>query len=295
MYRIMLLLAFCLPMTMAATPALAVHKCGKRCVKCPRCHSCCEFKAEEAKEEKSCYKIECEEICVPRIVWPWQNRHLRSGKVRGCGSGCAGGCAGVGCSGGGCTADGCTAGSCGADGCAAGNCGSCFRCKPVCHRGARVIKVRTFKKHTYECPTCEYSWSLKKNGGNGCGGNCGGCSACAPQESSAEEAPAEESEAEVDATTEGEPVEAIPLAPVGLHEFPVEEPYRPASPSPVDRKPTADAALEPDYSGVINQPSRTSATNRVSGQRLTNPIQRTSGSQTVTSTGFFDAIDFGSK
>lgn len=154
MYRILILLALSLPVVVPTSSASACHACKKRCVTCPKCNSCCEFKAEATKETKHCYKIECEEICVPRIVFPWQNRHLKGGKTTQSSCGCSG-CSNRSCSG-------CS--SCG---------GSCSYCKSVRHNGARVITVRRFKKHEYECPTCKYSWSVKQPS------NCSGSSWCA--------------------------------------------------------------------------------------------------------------------
>src|SRR5690606_28597870 len=31
----------------------------------------CRSTVEEVTEERSCWKVECEEICVPRVVLPW--------------------------------------------------------------------------------------------------------------------------------------------------------------------------------------------------------------------------------
>lgn len=92
--------------------------CGGH-VTCPQCSSCCELKVEDGKEEKHCWKIECTEICVPKVVFPWQK--------------------------------------------------SC--CDPCANNGACVKTVKKLKKHTYECPVCEYKWTPKKNT-CGCGTGC---------------------------------------------------------------------------------------------------------------------------
>lgn len=40
---------------------------------CPRCQATgCELKVEQVDEEKYCWKVECETICIPRVVFPWQ-------------------------------------------------------------------------------------------------------------------------------------------------------------------------------------------------------------------------------
>ena len=47
---------------------LPARKCCKKVV-CPKCH--CVLEIEEDKEEKHCYKVECEEICIPEVRFPW--------------------------------------------------------------------------------------------------------------------------------------------------------------------------------------------------------------------------------
>lgn len=40
---------------------------------CPKCHAaCCKLEVEQVDEEKYCWKVECETICIPRVVFPWQ-------------------------------------------------------------------------------------------------------------------------------------------------------------------------------------------------------------------------------
>ncbi len=102
------------------------------------CRSCCELTVEESKSLKPCWDIECKQICVPRIVFPWQNRQLGCCKT--------GICAGV---------DSCTGKCCGRRCC--GSMGGA-RCKTV-NRGAFVKTVRTLSKCYYECPSCKYTWT----------------------------------------------------------------------------------------------------------------------------------------
>ena len=60
--------------------------CGDCCVACPQCNtSCktCKLTVDEDEVSKHCWKVECEEICVPRFVFPWQktccNPHANNG------------------------------------------------------------------------------------------------------------------------------------------------------------------------------------------------------------------------
>lgn len=40
--------------------------------RCPDCEGYCELTIEMGEEERSCYKVEQKEICVPAITFPWQ-------------------------------------------------------------------------------------------------------------------------------------------------------------------------------------------------------------------------------
>jgi hypothetical protein len=95
--------------------------CDKGCrVRCPNCCHECVFSAEKAKETKSCYDVECKEICIPRIVFPWQKC--------GCGKG--------------------------GKGCGDGKSGCCSH-----HNGAKSKSVRVLVKYEYECSVCAYKWN----------------------------------------------------------------------------------------------------------------------------------------
>ena len=50
-------------------PALAQSAC---CNTCPRCNTCCQLEAEKVDVEKKCWKVELQQICIPRVVFPWQ-------------------------------------------------------------------------------------------------------------------------------------------------------------------------------------------------------------------------------
>jgi hypothetical protein len=94
------------------------HGCIVRCPNC--CHECV-FSANKEKVTKSCYDVVCKDICIPRIVFPWQ---------KGCCS----------CAKGGKDGD-------GKDGCCA------------IHNGAKTKSVRVLKKYEYECARCKYKWT----------------------------------------------------------------------------------------------------------------------------------------
>jgi hypothetical protein len=96
--------------------------CGGGCiVRCPNCCHECVFSANKEKVTKSCYDVVCKDICIPRIVFPWQ---------KGC------------CS---CAKDGKDGD--GKDGCCA------------IHNGAKTKSVRVLKKYKYECGRCKYKWT----------------------------------------------------------------------------------------------------------------------------------------
>lgn len=131
---------------------------------CPKCHNCCVLKAECGKEEKSCWEVECEKICIPCVVFPWQKWKA---KKNGCGKSNCECCAGT-----------CDSAAGGCDGGCDDGCGSC--CSSV-NNGARVRTVRKLVKKKYECPVCKYKWEPACCG-NGCGDGCcdsgrcdGGC------------------------------------------------------------------------------------------------------------------------
>ena len=137
MYRLFPLLVFCAAALTAGNCVQGSQRCHGHCrAICPNCDRCCTFNAECGKEEKECYEVECVEICIPRVVFPWQ-------KQRSCGHG-------------------------GCDSCD-GGCGKCSRV----NNGARVKTVKKLKKKTYECPACKYEWTPARYGCGNCHAN--GC------------------------------------------------------------------------------------------------------------------------
>ena len=110
--------------------------CESGCLSCPSCNvSCCELKSEAIEVEKSCWKVECKKICVPRVVFPWQ---------KPCRTSC--------------------------DGCCDSGCASCDACN--CNNGACVKTVKVLKKHKYKCPSCKYTWTPVETCATGCDTGC---------------------------------------------------------------------------------------------------------------------------
>ena len=144
---------------------------------CSACYSApkCVGSAELVDVEKNCWNVECEDICVPAVRFPWEcggNKltlfSLFKKKYRkGCGyaactdAGCDGGCSSAGC----CDGSGCSAG--------------CKVCVPP--KCGFVRNVAVLRKEKYTSQECEYSLEIQDNGG--CRGSYGcdgpGCAACA--------------------------------------------------------------------------------------------------------------------
>jgi hypothetical protein len=52
----------------------ASSRCGcSPPIVCPQCKQHCELKIETAKEKKTCFDVECEAICIPRVKMPWED------------------------------------------------------------------------------------------------------------------------------------------------------------------------------------------------------------------------------
>lgn len=74
-----LLLGLALPLTLVpvslaqAGSGCPLGHASSNCPRCPQCQAgCCEFKAETVDAEKHCWKVECKTICIPNVVFPWQ-------------------------------------------------------------------------------------------------------------------------------------------------------------------------------------------------------------------------------
>lgn len=148
---------------------------------CPSCgEKVCLVEVKEKKVKKHCYKVECKEICIPKITfcWPWQKNKAGCG---GCGGAECAGCT-AGCADGSCTDPGCRDGNCGA-----GRSGGAARC-------GKVKTVRVLKKVDYECKKCGYEWKIYNVGCGvaGCAsGDCasGDCAAPGPVRMKLEDTP----------------------------------------------------------------------------------------------------------
>lgn len=136
--------------TIVSRPLQAGHCDDSSCCEtsskcCPKCNYCCRLDAEEVEVEKSCFEVECDVVCIPRVVFPWQTGH-------GCFPWSKKKCS-----------------SC--DACDGGGCKSCTNCV---HNGAKIRTVKKLKSKKYTCPGCEYSWTPERTG---CGNGCGSCDA----------------------------------------------------------------------------------------------------------------------
>ena len=128
------------------------HHCNKKCAKCPKGESC-ELDVSEEKEKKTCFEVEQEQICIPRFVFPWQNRKSHCGcRAKSCAGGCKSSCTS-------CTKPG-------------GDCAGSGKCGPVNHNGACIRTVNKLKKSSSgESSKCTYEWSVD-DGGKGSKHSC---------------------------------------------------------------------------------------------------------------------------
>ena len=142
--------------------------CATTCCSAPQCQAAgrccggprCVGKAEWVDVEEHCWKIECEDICVPAVRFPWEHggNKLTLFSLFRCKKSCGkSGCTDVSCDGG-CSA----APTCGC----AGPCQGCADCVPP--KCGFIVKVRDLKKETYETKACEYSIELVDPNANGC-------------------------------------------------------------------------------------------------------------------------------
>ena len=118
------------------------------------CDKVCRSTVEEVTEERSCWKIGCEEICVPRVVCPWgeggSGLTIFNCWKKRCSSECGDCCD-----------------TCG-DVCCRDNCCGCDCC--MTSRCGDVRCVRVLDSEDYEVTTCKCKWDI-----DNCGPCCGGC------------------------------------------------------------------------------------------------------------------------
>ena len=43
-------------------------------IQCGKCNGTCYLKVEQSTKEKSCFKVEAKQICIPRVRFPWQTK-----------------------------------------------------------------------------------------------------------------------------------------------------------------------------------------------------------------------------
>lgn len=135
--------------------------CGESGCCCGR--DVCVATVEKEKVEKHCWKVECEKICVPKVVCPWgeggSGLTLFSWmKKKSCNSKCGDACCSDAC---------CDCGK----GCCNGGCDCCC-VKPRC---GKVKCVRDIKKEKYECEECVCKWEVRRLPCCDCGGCAGAC------------------------------------------------------------------------------------------------------------------------
>jgi hypothetical protein len=131
---------------------------GARCARCCRGRDVCCPTVEEVTEEKSCWKVKCEKVCVPAVRLPWEpggskltlfswlNRHRAK-----CQCGCQATCGEK------------------RDGCAIAATSGC--CAPKC---GPVRCVSVLESESYEVKTCRCKWEIRHLPGC-CDATCGGC------------------------------------------------------------------------------------------------------------------------
>lgn len=64
----------------ANEPAQAGHGRHHRCMNCAQKR--CELKVSRETEEVDCYEVECEDVCIPPVTFPWECRPSHCGRIR---------------------------------------------------------------------------------------------------------------------------------------------------------------------------------------------------------------------
>ena len=132
--------------------------CRTRC--CGR--DVCVSSIVEVTEKKKCWNVECEKVCIPKVVAPWAKG---GSKLKCLGSLLRGK---ANCS------DSCGCGDAACPDCAEGCCQS-PRCGKV--RCGKVRCVRVLESESYEVTKSECKWEIRRLppcGQGACGGNCDG-------------------------------------------------------------------------------------------------------------------------
>ena len=62
-------------------PSALASEFGCQC--CQSCGGACVLKVTEVEEDDTCYEVECEEVCIPAVRFPWEScRTPKCGRVR---------------------------------------------------------------------------------------------------------------------------------------------------------------------------------------------------------------------
>jgi hypothetical protein len=132
-----------------ASGCAASCSCGNACPGTCCCEACCPT-MEKVTEERSCWNVHCEKVCVPAIRLPWEpggsgltlfnclHKYL---KGKGCGAVCC---------------------QCGT---APNCCDPCCACETCCQcpapRCGCVRCVNVLEKETYEVTKCQCKWEIQ--------------------------------------------------------------------------------------------------------------------------------------
>jgi hypothetical protein len=112
---------------------------------CPQCHSqacCCSREVcvptiEKVTEERSCWNVTCEKVCIPAVRMPWEAGGSRLTLFSWLRSPCCGtACLTCGCANGGCTC-----------------------CLPAC---GQVRCVNVLGSEDYEVTKCQCKWEIRR-------------------------------------------------------------------------------------------------------------------------------------
>lgn len=82
MQRATTVLLWCIAWVVLGSPVVAGLPFCKTCPQCD--NKVCVPVPETVKEKKHCWTVECKDICIPHVKWPWQSccDPPKCGKVR---------------------------------------------------------------------------------------------------------------------------------------------------------------------------------------------------------------------
>ena len=60
---------------LAGCASLHHRDCAPPPIVCPNCHKHCTCEVETVTETKTCFEVECEAICIPRVKFWWEDCH----------------------------------------------------------------------------------------------------------------------------------------------------------------------------------------------------------------------------